>query len=87
MWIRSQDKKSLVDAHEIKVFDDICNEDSFVFVICSDNAVTLGVYSSEERALEVLDDIQKQITTCVSLSEPHGDAIFSNRTVYQMTAE
>ena len=56
MWIRSQNKKTLVDAgslfaNNLKVF---AYDKASV-------AYTLGEYETEERALEVLDEIQESI--------------------------
>ena len=58
MWIRSQDKKTLVDAgslfaNNLKVF---AYDKASV-------AYTLGEYETQERALEVLDEIQKHIVS------------------------
>lgn len=54
MWIRSQDKKTLTDAHDL----DIDGADQ-IWSCCS----LLGKYSSEEKALKVLDEIQTSIMT------------------------
>lgn len=52
MWIRSQDRKILTEIHNLDI-DDI-NQ-------IWDCSSLLGKYSSEEKALKVLDEIQKQI--------------------------
>lgn len=54
IWIRSQDRKKLIHCKEIWV------EDSSVFGSASgeEGYCRLGRYSSEERAVEVLDEIQ-----------------------------
>lgn len=60
MWIRSQTKNALVNIN----FMCMCNEsDGWVIYCESPGGVTyrLGVYSSEEKALKVLDEIEKQI--------------------------
>lgn len=49
MWIRSQDKKILTEIHNLDI-DDI-NQ-------IWDCSSLLGKYSSEEKALKVLDQIQ-----------------------------
>lgn len=49
MWIRSQDKKILTEIHNLDI-DDI-NQ-------IWDGSSLLGKYSSEEKALKVLDQIQ-----------------------------
>ena len=60
MWIRSQTKNALVNIN----FMCMCNEsDGWVIYCESPGGVTyrLGVYSSEEKALKVLDQIQYNI--------------------------
>lgn len=49
LWIRSQDKTKFIKADCIEVID---NE---IFV----NDFKFGIYENEERALAVLDDVQK----------------------------
>lgn len=49
MWIRSQDRKILTEIHNLDI-DDI-NQ-------IWDGSSLLGKYSSEEKALKVLDQIQ-----------------------------
>lgn len=53
MWIRSQDLKILTEIHDLDI--DGANQ---TWNGCS----LLGKYSSEEKALEVLDEIQKVIS-------------------------
>lgn len=50
LWVRSQDRRRLikVDLLSIKDFYNIVSDDFYV----------LGTYKTEERALEVLDEIQ-----------------------------
>lgn len=55
MWIRSQDKKILM---KIKKFEIARNK---VIVGFNGNFETLGCYSTEEKALKVLDMIQETI--------------------------
>lgn len=54
MWIRSQDRKILTEIHNLDI-DDI-NQ-------IWDGSSLLGKYSSEEKALKVLDEIQTSIMT------------------------
>ena len=60
LWIRSQDRKELRPNPKfgIEILDDSCYiVDRYTF----DNAFLLGTYKTEERALEVLDEIQEFI--------------------------
>lgn len=59
MWIRSQSKYTLINTNVIRICDD-CGD----YLICgySDGyAHELGVYSTFEKALEVLNNIQTQM--------------------------
>ena len=52
MWIRSQDRTKLVDASELN----ICSSYKVVGIYAGINA--LGMYSTEEKAMKVMDGIQ-----------------------------
>ncbi len=57
MWIRSQNKKILSKVNEVL----ICTMDDnkyFIEGFWNRGSDTLGIYSSEEKALKVLDQIQ-----------------------------
>lgn len=60
MWIRSQRKNSLVNINFLRVIND-----GNYCLICGATTdgcdYELGVYSTEEKALRVLDGIQNQI--------------------------
>ena len=58
MWLRSQDRKTLVNADKFSV-----SKEHEVFRIYSVNYF-LGEYSTEEKAMKVMDMIQKQIAFC-----------------------
>lgn len=60
MWIRSQNKRILSDINEVL----ICSVDENKCIISGfwdKGSDTLGIYSSEEKALKVLDEIQDAI--------------------------
>ena len=58
MWIRNQDRTILVNADNF-----IISENDWTVASMTQNSkvIALGRYSSEKRALEVLDEIQKEI--------------------------
>ena len=56
LWIRSQDKKTLKLADNLDIYS-IKDEEGIDFFI-EESGTTLGCYKTEERALEVLDEIQ-----------------------------
>lgn len=53
MWIRSQDKEDLVDTKRIIVIGKKITSD------VTDDYLLFGEYESKERAIEVLDEIEK----------------------------
>ena len=62
MWIRSQNKRILSKVNEVL----ICTMDDnkyFIEGFWDRGSDTLGIYSSEEKALKVLDEIQTCIMT------------------------
>lgn len=52
IWIRSQDRKTLTNANDIYI-----HLRSNGYAVCT-GKVDLGVYSSEEKAVKVLDSIR-----------------------------
>lgn len=56
MIIRSQDKKSVTTDLNIQIYD--CDNGSFEIV--NGTVDTLGIYSTEEKAIKVLDMIEKR---------------------------
>ena len=54
MWIRSQDKKILTEIHDVEI--DSANQ------IWGSGSL-IGEYSTEEKAMRVMDMIQKQIAS------------------------
>lgn len=59
MWIRSQNKKYLINCKNLGIRKML---NKYVVALISECAdfYTLGSYSSEEKALKVLDEIKKQ---------------------------
>lgn len=62
MWIRSQNRKSLTDCNSFAV-ERFFEQYEVVTFNRSGISVALGIYSSEEKALKVLDEIQTSIMT------------------------
>ena len=61
MWIRSQNKKVLINANNIRIISDSRSYD----IICDfydGEYYYLGEYSTKEKALKVMDMIQNAIT-------------------------
>lgn len=73
MWIRTQDKETLLNVNCIDVYN--LNKNEWIIEACGND---LGTYKSKERALEVLDEIQKLL-----IAMPRTEIPF-NYIVYQM---
>lgn len=58
MWIRTQDKKTLVKVDMVELL----NYENSIVAYTSIKVVDLGKYSTQEKAMKVLDMIQKYIT-------------------------
>lgn len=52
MWVRSQDRKKLTEIHDVTIY-----HDKQIWAGCS----FIGEYSTEEKALKVLDYIQDNL--------------------------
>ena len=62
VWIRTQNKKALIKVNELFIVKHY--EDYMIMDYPNDNVnsgLNLGVYKTQERALEVLDEIQEYI--------------------------
>lgn len=56
IWIRSQDGKGLTNPQDVYVA-----RRAKTWAICANRGIDLGNYSTEEKALKVLDMIEKKI--------------------------
>lgn len=64
LWIRSQDRTTLIRSYEIYIAE--YGKDSYV-IRAKRTSHILGAYKTIERALEVLDEIQRTIAKNQSL--------------------
>lgn len=62
LWIRSQDKLKLVKVNYVYVIENKINSFS-IYGETIDSGPIIGTYKTKERALEVLDEIQKLLKT------------------------
>lgn len=87
MWIRSQDGKSLTDCNSFAV-ERFFEQYEVVTFNRSGISVALGIYSSKEKALRVLDEIQAIVESkqfCVVDNVDLGNYVLHNGVqVYQM---
>ena len=56
LWVRSQDKKAILIITTLEIH----SKQIFTYDVAL-NAIVLGKYVNEERALEVLDEIQDRL--------------------------
>ena len=62
LWIRSQDKLKLVKVNYVYAIENKINSFS-IYGETIDSAPIIGRYETKERAIEVLDEIQKLLKT------------------------
>ena len=60
IWIRSQDKEKLVQVDCLCIEINEYDKKNYDIV---QGCITLGTYKTKERALEVLDEIQRHLVT------------------------
>lgn len=61
MWIRSQDRKALLNVNQVLISPSVDGSIYYINDSLGEESNVLGVYSTEEKALKVLDWIQNQI--------------------------
>lgn len=81
MWIRIRNKEALVYANNFYIRANEVEEKYGISYFDGDSFVNLGFYKSKERALEVLDEIQKLLIALPRTEIPFNDV------VYQMPEE
>ena len=69
LWIRSQDKTTLIKVNKICFERNIDDEPTIYGYEKYDNYERLVVYKTKERALEILDEIQKLLQPQMILSK------------------
>ena len=82
MWIRSRDRSRLINTKDIYLLDNGIQ----IMCVVGGNKTLIGSYKTNERALEVLDEIQETIIRTDSVITVSGDALEQN-TVYNMPKE
>lgn len=82
LWIRSQDKTKLVKINSLEYveYKDIHSINGY-YTNEADN-YDLGIYSSKERALEVLDEIHKLLTPKMIVNNEGRDCVALDGTIY-----
>ena len=78
LWIRSQDRKEMTKPNYIRIIERVNN-----YVVQDEECCNLGTYKTEERALEVLDEIHRLIK---GASNP-SNLIFPTSITFEMPLE
>ena len=82
MWIRSQNKTELMDINYIRVYKEMIRGFN------NTNDIILGVYSTEEKALKVMDmieqNIQNSFVAKTDYSEQYSENSRRKMSVFQM---
>ena len=84
LWVRSQDRKEMTKLNYIRITErtnHCLNRDEYI--IQDEEYCDLGTYKTEERALEVLDEIHSLIKDA---SNP-SNWIFPNSITFEMPLE
>ena len=84
LWIRSQDRRNLIKTERLYVSG--TNDEYYI----GDSLIGhIGIYKTEERALEVLDEIQRLITDLqyMSYAIPNDKFTGYRPNVYEMPKE
>ena len=80
MWIRSQDKEELRNVNNIEII----KFDGEKYTTILGDGCHLGIYSTEEKSLKVLDEIQKEIIYLETHEMLTNAGTFKINYVYQM---
>lgn len=71
IWVRSQDRKQLVNANDFYI-----SKRAKGYCISTGRGIDIGSYSSEEKAIKVLNDIQKTISNQLSGQVSYFDSVY-----------
>lgn len=86
IWVRTQEKNMLLECDSIYLYG--FENEKYAIKNSGDNkySTCLGIYSTEKRALEVLDEIQMTITR-IEIAKIGGFNCHEVRYVYMMPKE
>lgn len=70
MWIRSQSKKVLLNVNQVVINNNKDKSEYYIYGYSERGIDILGVYSTQDKALKVLDEIQRKV-------EYPGSTLFS----------
>lgn len=94
LWIRSQDKEYLGEVSKLFYSYDEIDDKHLIRTFVIDNLrngiIQLGTYKTKERALEVLDEIQRHLefsTAVIASDDAESELDWLSDIVYQMPQE
>ena len=89
MWIRTQDKRRLLESRCIITGNGLITERECLYEVVTPGKeyIVLGKYKSEERALEVLDMIQSRIIRGATFDYINNSKRTTKEFVFQMPEE
>lgn len=91
MLIRSQDRYFLGDIHGIELIEDgtIDEKENRMYALIGYGSISkkLGTYSTEKRALEILDKIQKRLIIGTKFDTLRNNTRVIHRKVFNMPEE
>lgn len=61
MWIRSQDRKALLNVNQVLISPSVDGSIHYINDSLGEESNVLGIYTGEEKALKVLDQIQYNV--------------------------
>lgn len=61
MWIRSQDRKALLNVNQVLISPSVDGSIYYINDSLGEESNVLGIYTGEEKALKVLDQIQYNV--------------------------
>lgn len=61
MWIRSQSKKVLLNVNQVVINNTKDKSEYYIYGYSERGIDILGVYSTQDKALKVLDEIQRKV--------------------------
>lgn len=81
LWVMSQDGNKLVLAEQFEIH--LAKEGAFIYINCS----IAGRYSSKERAMEVLTEIEDQLRRGNCFDDMYQHRRVSKQNIYHMPKE
>ena len=87
LWIRSQDKTTLLNYNLIGMEMNMAESSTGKWCFIGDHYAIMGTYESKERALEVLDEIQKHREKIEKMYFLGIEEAIFEKTTYEMPKE